>query len=532
MSPMTYSLSMAMLCAPWLSAQRWSLSSPTELQLVVPVAPQPPAPSLFAPVVSWPGIGSPRHLLADLDGDGRPEVVYGLGGASVTSPATLPAFGYRRVLGAGSWSQGPLFQVATNAIGGFRYFASCGGDVDGDGDFDCIMSSYRVYQQTIFPQAPSLWIGDGQGGFLQSANGLPQGAMWLRDGALVDIDSDGDLDLFGASATGAVCFINDGAGRFIDESLIRLPSMSLGGTCVAPIDVDHDGDMDFFVANGQSPLGVYSSQATFVFENLGNGFFGLADQHISCVGIKVLVLDGDRDGHSDVLLIRGSEHPIMLLSRPGQTSMLHAPHVLPSAATSLVWGNEGCGTIDFDLDGDRDLFLDLGSSLRMWENTPAGFVDVSGRMPFPSAPFLIRGGVEGLILDFDFDGDEDLFVGGQNDAGLWSNTAREIATVGIAARGGRFETAVAARGNHTVWSFVSWGPAQVDLQSLGWLWIDPAQSMFLGASLYPRTMAQLVSVPIPNQPWLAGIELRMQCLDVDGFTGQAHLTSVARAVVQ
>ncbi len=58
--------------------------------------------------------------------------------------------------------------------------------------------------------------------------------------------------------------------------------------------------------------------------------------------------------------------------------------------------------------------------------------------------------------------------------------------------------------------------AALDLQSLGWLWIDPAQSMFLGASLYPRTMAQLVSVPIPNQPWLAGVELRMQCLASTG----------------
>lgn len=457
-------------------------------------------------------------------------MLYGLSALTVSVPSTQPALTYRRILGAGAWSQGPQFQVALSGIGGTRFTALCGGDVDGDGDIDCIVSSYRVYQQTLFPQVPSLWLGDGLGGFAQAPTALPQVPMLLRAAEFVDIDSDGDLDLFGASASGAVCFVNDGTGHFVDESSSRLPVHSLGGRCVLPLDVDHDGDLDFFVAGGETPTAsVY--EPSFVFENLGTGYFGLTDQQLVCYGMKLIAIDGDRDGHGDVLVIRGSQHPMLLLSRPGRTAMVHAPQLLPSAATNLVRGNEACAAIDFDDDGDRDVFFDQGSSLRMWENTPAGFVDATSRMPFPTGPFQIRS-MEGLVLDFDFDGDEDLFAGGQNDAGLWSNTAREIVTVGSAVRGGIFETAVSARGNHTVWSFVSWGPAAVDLQSLGWLWIDLAQSMFLGASLYPRTMAQLVSLPIPNQPSLAGIELRMQCLDVDGFTGQAHLTSVARAVVQ
>jgi hypothetical protein len=169
------------------------------------------------------------------------------------------------------------------------------GDYDNDGNVDIYITSIgRGY----------LLRNDGNGRFIDvtteaNAKG-PNG--WLTSAAFLDIDNDGDLDLFlcnyvtwtpeidkvqgfqltglgraygpPTSFQGSLCALlrNDG-GRFTDISessgiQVRTPDLqaplakSLG---VAPFDIDGDGLVDIAVAN--------DTVQNFLFHNLGNGKF-------------------------------------------------------------------------------------------------------------------------------------------------------------------------------------------------------------------------------------------------------------------
>lgn len=113
-----------------------------------------------------------------------------------------------------------------------------------------------------------------------------------------------------------------------------------------------------------------------------------------------------------------------------------------------------------------------------------------------------------------------------------SNTLREVTMIGVPARGGALTFDIHAQGNHTVWSALAWAPAEQRIPGLGWLWVDPNQSVLLGVTAFPRAMSQTYSLPIPNLPWLAGVAVGIQALDVDGFTGAAQLTNRPHVVIQ
>ncbi len=190
------------------------------------------------------------------------------------------------------------FEDVTKAAGLDRTFYGQGvaiGDYDNDGDDDLFVTAVG---------GGRLFRNDGKGHFddvTRDANAAGPNA-WLTGAAFLDIENDGDLDLFiasyitwspeidkvqgfqltgvgraygpPASFRGSLCTLlrNDG-GRFVDISdssgvQVRTPDLqvpvgkSLG---VAPYDVDGDGLVDIAVAN--------DTVQNFFFHNRGGGKF-------------------------------------------------------------------------------------------------------------------------------------------------------------------------------------------------------------------------------------------------------------------
>lgn len=497
------------------SAQRMESAVGGNLS-IVPVAPQPVVPDAFV-TKSWQYLGF--GFIADVDNDGRQEILNGL---QVSSNAT-PALTYRSVLGSGDWQQGPYFLPSgpqqPGAFAIYRIRATA--DVDGNGGID-ILTDRWLLSPGPARHVPSLWMGSGQGSFVEDPGRLPASQANVRDAEFLDMDGDGDLDLFLCTITGCFAYTNDGTGHFTDESTQRIAQPpGIEGSRCAVVDADHDGRADVFVVCG------FGGRVgpTLLYLDQGGGHYLAVDQGVTTNGLEVLTPDVDGDGHRDVLAIYFGP-PVLFLSRAGQSILPQAPSLLPASATLA---SETSLQVDFDLDGDDDVLLDGGSTLLLLENT--GTRLVVARAPAPTiGP---RGVGDRLVLDYDLDGDPDLIMGGLgSNALLLSNTYREARTIQPPVRGGAFEVGFLAQPNHLVANLLSWGAARFLLPGIGWVMLDPNQAIAGPTCFYPWAMEQSVSFPIPQIPSLAGMPLGVQGLDIDVRTGLMQATNRPWEIVQ
>ena len=138
------------------------------------------------------------------------------------------------------------------------------------------------------------------------------------------------------------------------------------------------------------------------------------------------------------------------------------------------------------------------------------------------------------VIDFDHDGDEDIYgsVVGVNSLVWLSNTSREFVRVTDPVRGAMFTHDVYARANDLVAVGISTHYLRQPFGSLGLLYLDPAQTATIALLSFPTRSRQTVSVAIPNLPWLVGQELCVQGVDVDLTAGTMHLTNAPAALVQ
>jgi hypothetical protein len=218
------------------------------------------------------------------------------------------------------------------------------GDVDGDGDLDAWLAQYKPpYQDGQMPSPfydandgyPAYLLrNDGRGGLTDAtapAGLAPKRFRRTYASSFVDLDEDADLDLLVVSDySGVDLHHNDGGGHFSDANDTLRADRHLFGMSAAFGDYDVDGRLDFFVA------GMASTTARRL-EHLG------------------LEREDRPDIHENEMRMRMAFGNRMYLARDsGWQEPAFAGEV---ARTGWTWGTT---TLDFDNDGDPDLFAANG----------------------------------------------------------------------------------------------------------------------------------------------------------------------------
>jgi hypothetical protein len=180
-------------------------------------------------------------------------------------------------------------------------------DMNEDGHLDLVFPPRRK----AYPPVPSIYLGDGEGGFSYWGE-----AKWPRDmpwdyGSVVaaDFDGDGHQDLaFAIHFKAQFVLYGDGAGRFPRGGILPSPDPRVSSRAVVAADFDGDGRTDLaFVAeidyNVTTKAKIEAAQTVWVQFNRAESWElstkGLPRNHIADV---IRAADLDADGRSEIVL--------------------------------------------------------------------------------------------------------------------------------------------------------------------------------------------------------------------------------------
>ncbi|MBN2473343.1 MAG: VCBS repeat-containing protein [Pirellulales bacterium] len=277
------------------------------------------------------------------------------------------------------------------------------GDVDGDGDQDLCLTA-QDEQGTA-----SLWLNDGAGRFRLG----PMLASHAVSPCFGDVDNDGDLDLWLGCAGPDVLLENDGHGAFRPTAVEGLAGPDHCTTCARLLDVDSDGDLDLLalrLAAGSVPVaGQLRPAASSVYNNNRDGSMtdlavklGLEFSEQPVAAVVYDDFDDDRD--LDLMVFpAGGNGPLAWVNDRVWKYRLLAAEATHLAAQGVVAATSG----DPNKDGKRDLLVFTGKAVHLYVNrggfrfeADRGFAEHFGPL----------GGTGGQFADVDNDGDLDVVI--------------------------------------------------------------------------------------------------------------------------
>jgi len=318
--------------------------------------------------------------LFDYDQDGLIDI-YFLNGAPLkgTRVSTSPRNALYRNLGR--WR----FQDVTvpSGLGDTGYGLGVAvGDYDNDGDPDVYLNNYG-------PNV--LYRNNGNGTFtdVTKAAGVDAGHRVGAGTCFLDIESDGDLDLYVANylefsydthettlyngymtyrapvhnrPLPDILYRNNGDGTFTDISREAGIAAHAGwGMGIVCADYDNDDDTDIFIGNDVAENFMFKNNGSGVFEEVGliTGTAYTGDGSPSA-SMGVDCGDYDNDGLLDFKVTSYQQELTTLYRNLGDDFFEDVTQKTVAASGTLPMVTWGVGFVDFDNDLHRDLFIACG----------------------------------------------------------------------------------------------------------------------------------------------------------------------------
>ena len=332
-------------------------------------------------------------------------------------------------------SGGELY-VIEPMTGGLALF-----DYDGDGDEDIYFLNGAALKGTKYKTAPKneLYRNDGNFKFTDVTDHSGSGDTGFGLGvAVADYDNDGDLDIYVNNYGANVLYRNNGDGTFADvtaQAGVANGHKVGAGACF--LDMDKDGDLDLYVANyvefsydthattTENGYRIYLGPPYFgptrdnLYRNNGDGTFtDVSDEsgisgHLG-TGMGVVCGDYDNDGDTDIFVANDISAGNFLFKNDGTGKFEEIGLIAGVAydAQGDEQGSMGVDCADYDNDGWLDFYVTSYS-----KQMAVFYRNINGRM-FEDVSMVTGAGAGTYAtvtwgigsVDFDNDGDRDIFV--------------------------------------------------------------------------------------------------------------------------
>ena len=236
------------------------------------------------------------------------------------------------------------------------------------------------------------------------------------DAEFLDIDNDGDMDLYVVSGGNEYLnenpmlqdrlYINDGVGNFT-KNLSLLPKMRVSGGVIKAADYNNDNYIDLFIGCRQTPGQYPKVSKSYLLENKGGHFVKVTNDLVPELEEIGMVTDAiwsdyNQDGYKD-LIVTGEWMGIEIFKNNGNSSFKRLKNT--TLQDNIGWWYS-ITAADFDNDGDEDFIAgNLGLNYKYKASK--------------QEPFNI------YTNDFDKSGSLDIVLGYHNNGELYPLRGRE-----------------------------------------------------------------------------------------------------------